>query len=210
MKPDMQILHGASLQQIQVGAGAFEVRRPLCQRLRAWVRALLLLGAPGSSGFTPGIGLNKPRKLLRDGRPSSNFVAMPGLDGQPCNKSNFFSRDFTTHIKAGTNFALKLVAAKFWQASYCPLMVGTSDFADGQKGKFPFELVLRSKATVECPCMDYDQCLKNLATDLKPGQVFFEVYANEKPGAAEEFDREASDRRAWPDDHDLRGRTALL
>lgn len=138
---------------------------------------------PGSSGFTPGIGL----KLLRDGRTSSNFVAMPGLDGQPCEESNFFSRDFTTHIKASTSFALKLVAAKFWQASYCPLMVGTSDFADGQKGKFPFELVLRPAVKVECPCQDYAQCLKNLESDLKPGQVVFEVYALEKPGATEEL-----------------------
>ncbi|CAE7707187.1 unnamed protein product [Symbiodinium pilosum] len=138
---------------------------------------------PGKSGFTPGIGL----KLLRDGRTSSNFVAMPSLDGQPCEESNFFSRDFTTHIKPPSNFGLKLIAQKFWQASYCPLMVGTSDFADGQKGKFPFELVLRPVVKVECPCEDYAQCLKNLESDLMPGQAVFDVYAIEKPGAAEEL-----------------------
>jgi len=55
-------------------------------------------------------------------------------------------------IKASSNFGLKLIQAKFSQASYSPLMVGTSDFADGQKGKFPFELVLRPVAKVERLC----------------------------------------------------------
>merc|ERR1712066_707933 len=81
--------------------------------------------APDSSGVTPGMGV----KLFRDGRPSANFVAMYSLDGQPCSDSNFFAHDWHNHIGTTNNFGLKLIADKFWQASYCPLKVGISDLA---------------------------------------------------------------------------------
>lgn len=133
--------------------------------------------APGTD-FTPGAGI----KLFRDGRPSANFVAMPSLDGQSCSESNFFAKPFTNHIPNTGDFALKLVAAKFWQASYCPLMVGLSDLADG--GDFPFtvSLVAPEELNVGGFCGNYSQGLANLE-QLPVGTTLFRVYAAESPDA---------------------------
>jgi hypothetical protein len=131
--------------------------------------------------FTPGVGI----KFLRDGRPSSNFVAMPSLDGQWCTDSNFFSKDFSNHVAATGDFALKLIAAKFWQASYCPLMVGLSDLAsetEGQIGVFPYQLILHPLVDVQCSCLSYSTCLKNFG-EIKVGTQLFEVRAVSEPAA---------------------------
>jgi hypothetical protein len=132
---------------------------------------------PDSSGFTPGAGV----KFFRDGKESANFVAMPSLDGQACSMSNFFAKDFKNHISATSAFALKLVAAKFWQASYCPLMVGVSDLA-GEGGKFPYMLTLRPAkgVDVEIPCGNYSQGLANFAK-LAVGTALFDVLATPAP-----------------------------
>lgn len=133
---------------------------------------------PGSSGFAPGAAV----KLFRDGRPSSNFQAMPGLNRQPCEDTNFFKNDFTTHIAGADDIVTKIGTKKFWQASYCQLMVGVSDFADG-KPDFPFMLTLRpaSGLNVDCPCMDYAQCLRNIG-GLASGSALFDVLATAAPG----------------------------
>lgn len=132
---------------------------------------------PGKSGFVPGVGI----KLLRDGRPSANFVAMPSLDPQQCAEENFFARNFGNHVPLPKGFAQRLLARKFWQASNCPLMVGLSDLADGGPD-FPFELSLRAVpgVSVDCPCTDYAQCVRNLA-DLPAGPLF-DVFAAAAPG----------------------------
>jgi len=138
---------------------------------------------PGKGGFTPGMGI----KFFRDGRPSANFVAMYSLDGQTCEDADFFKHDWSNHISATSNFALKLLAAKFWQASYCPLMVGLSDIsspAEGQVGVFPFRLRFHALLSRSCNCTDYEGCMKNLES-LAAGQKLFEVYAEADPGAAE-------------------------
>eukprot|EP00929_Paragymnodinium_shiwhaense_P060381 TRINITY_DN3015_c0_g1_i1.p1 TRINITY_DN3015_c0_g1~~TRINITY_DN3015_c0_g1_i1.p1 ORF type:complete len:403 (+),score=93.34 TRINITY_DN3015_c0_g1_i1:112-1320(+) len=127
------------------------------------------------SAYTPGAAF----KFLRDGKESANFVAMPSLDGQACTESNFFSKTFSNHISATDNFGLKLIAAKFWQASYCPLMVGLSDLADD--GVFPFQLVLHPLVEVDCPCSDYRKCLENMG-DISVGTKLFEVFATSAPG----------------------------
>mmetsp|Transcript_9941 Transcript_9941/g.31559 ORF Transcript_9941/g.31559 Transcript_9941/m.31559 type:complete len:296 (-) Transcript_9941:24-911(-) len=141
-----------------------------------------------ATGFTPGFGL----KLFRDGRQSANLFAMPSLDSQSCfSSNNFFDRDFTTHVPTIGNFVahpqnmgLALIARKFWQASYCPLMVGLSDFADGSKNT-PYMLKMKPAAglKVDCPCLDYAKCLKDLGAALKPGDVIFEVHAQAAPKA---------------------------
>lgn len=140
--------------------------------------------APDSSGITPGMGV----KLFRDGRPSANFVAMYSLDGQPCADKDFFAHDWHNHIALTDNFGLKLIAKKFWQASYCPLQVGLSDMAsdaDGAAvavGSFPFELSFHALVTVDCDCTDYSSCMTNLEK-LPAGTKLFEVSAIAKPGA---------------------------
>jgi len=137
-------------------------------------------------GFPPGLGM----KLFRDGLPSANFMAMPGLDNQACSVGNFFAQNFTNHLHGGDGFAKKLLAAKFWQASYCPKVVGLSDLAaytqDGkrvEKPEFPFHLnLVPSKGVdVQVPCDDYQQGLRNFASNLKPGTRLFDAYTQATP-----------------------------
>jgi len=134
----------------------------------------------------PGAGL----KFFRKGRPSANFVAMPSLAGQSCagKNGNFFNLPFTNHIPyPADNFGLETIARKFWQASFCPLMIGLSDLAspeEGEHGTFPFELSLeRSESApgVEVDCEDYTNKLTRFA-DLELDQVLFDVYATSGPG----------------------------
>jgi len=140
---------------------------------------------PDSSGVTPGMGL----KFFRDGRRSANFVSMYSLDGQPCTDGDFFQHEWSNHIPMTDNFGLKIIAAKFWQASYCPLMVGLSDMAseaDGvapAPGTFPFQLVFKPVVSSPCSCNDYSACLSNLAS-ISPGTKLFDVEARGSPGAS--------------------------
>jgi len=132
-------------------------------------------------GVAPGMGI----KFFRDGRPSANFVAMYGLDGQPSEDTDFFQHDWSNHVPTSNNFGLKIVAAKFWQASYCPLMVGLSDLstdADGKPGVFPFKLNFRSLISSQCLDNDYAGCLKNLE-NIPVGTKLFEVRAQRDPNA---------------------------
>jgi hypothetical protein len=141
--------------------------------------------APDSDGVTPGMGL----KFFRDGRRSANFVSMYSLDGQPCSDGDFFQHDWSNHIPMTDNFGLKIIAAKFWQASYCPLMVGLSDVAseaDGvapAPGTFPFQLIFKAAVSSQCDCHDYDGCLSNLVS-LGSGTKLFDVEARASPGAS--------------------------
>lgn len=137
---------------------------------------------PDSSGTAPGMGV----KFFRDGRPSANFVAMYSLDGQPCSTTDFFANDWSNHINLTDNFGLKIIAAKFWQASYCPLQVGLSDLAsdeNGNIGTFPFKLNFHALLASECSCEAYDECLENLVAKLQPGTKLFDVQAVAEPGA---------------------------
>lgn len=141
---------------------------------------------PTGAGAAPGMGI----KFFRDGRTSANFVAMYSLDGQPCSDKDFFQHDWNNHIALTDNFGLKIIAAKFWQASYCPLMVGLSDLAtgaDGAQGEFPFKLNFHSLVKSDCDCNDYAQCLQNLITNLPVGTKIFEVRAQAAPNAPEEL-----------------------
>jgi len=141
---------------------------------------------PKGVGAAPGMGI----KFFRDGRPSANFVAMYSLDGQPCADRDFFQHDWSNHIALTDNFGLKIIAAKFWQASYCPLMVGLSDLvtsANGTQGEFPFKLSFSSLVKSDCDCNDYAECLQKLITHLPVGTKLFEVRAQEAPNAPEEI-----------------------
>jgi len=140
--------------------------------------------SPSSAGVTPGMGL----KFFRDGRKSANFVSMYSLDGQPCSDTDFFQHDWSNHIPLTDNFGLEIIAAKFWQASNCPLMVGLSDMASDAddvapaRGSFPFQLNFKAAVSSECNCKDYDTCLANLAT-ISAGTKLFDVEALASPHA---------------------------
>jgi len=140
---------------------------------------------PGSGGVAPGMGI----KFLRDGRRSANFVAMFSLDGQPCSDTDFFQHEWSNHIPMTDDFGLKIIAAKFWQVSNCPIQIGLSDMAsdaDGvapARGSFPFQLNFKPAVSSECDCQDYDQCLSNLAS-MSAGTKLFDVEALASPHAA--------------------------
>jgi len=138
---------------------------------------------PGSGGIAPGMGV----KFLRDGRPSANFVSMYSLDGQPCSDKGFFEHEWSNHIPTTDNFGLKLIAKKFWQASYCPLMVGLSDLASGSDasaGTFPFRLHFKPLHNVDCDCNDYASCLANLES-IPVGTEIFSVSAEANAPSSE-------------------------
>lgn len=87
------------------------------------------------------------------------------------------------------NFGLKIIAAKFWQASYCPLKVGLSDLSSDSKGNpgtFPFRLEFHALVKSDCPCDDYVKCLSNLA-HIAVGTKIFEVRAVSEPKAKAEL-----------------------
>lgn len=135
------------------------------------------------SGVAPGMGV----KFFRDGRPSANFVAMYSLDGQPTGETNFFQHAWNNHIGLSDNAGLQFLAKKFWQASYCPLMVGLSDLSadeHGKPGKFPFKLNFQSSINSPCYDKDYAGCLNNLEK-LPVGTKLFDVRAQADPDAKE-------------------------
>eukprot|EP00933_Yihiella_yeosuensis_P064832 TRINITY_DN6836_c2_g2_i2.p1 TRINITY_DN6836_c2_g2~~TRINITY_DN6836_c2_g2_i2.p1 ORF type:complete len:403 (+),score=80.58 TRINITY_DN6836_c2_g2_i2:60-1268(+) len=136
-------------------------------------------------GVAPGMGI----KFFRDGRPSANFVAMYSLDGQASEDTDFFQHDWNNHVPLTDNFGLKIIAAKFWQASYCPLMVGLSDLstdANGKPGVFPFKLNFHSLVSRQCRDDDYAGCLENLE-NIPVGTKLFEVRAQADPNADEKL-----------------------
>ena len=117
---------------------------------------------------------------------------MPGLDSQACSVPNFFAKNFSNHLPNPTqvDFAKSLLKRKFWQASYCPLMVGISDFASPLAGQnasappispFRIDLVPAAGLSVDIPCDDYAAGLKNFAA-LKAGTALFDVHATAAPG----------------------------
>jgi hypothetical protein len=123
-------------------------------------------------------------KFFRDGRPSANFMSMFSLDGQPCTDTDFFAHDWSNHVDPTEDKGLRILAAKFSQASYCPQMIGISDLAsaeDGSVAEFPFRLNFHALVDVECPCtVTYEQCLANLG-ELEVGTKIFEVRAQAAP-----------------------------
>ena len=140
---------------------------------------------PDTPNITPGIGL----KLLRDGVPSANVVAMPGLDGQA--DFNILTRNYSNHLEMPVSWATQIVAAKFVQASYCPLMVGLADMAafeeDGTEIKdwsAPFELIFVPNPEISAfPKQPYsgDDFLAYAELGIDEGSVLFEVYARASP-----------------------------
>jgi hypothetical protein len=64
---------------------------------------------PSSNVITPGFGL----KLFRDGVPSGNLLAMPGLDGQ--GDFNVLSLNYSSHVAYPTSWAVAMIASKFVQ-----------------------------------------------------------------------------------------------
>lgn len=133
--------------------------------------------------ITPGFGL----KLLRDGQPSGNLVAMPSLDGQPCSEENLFSRNYTTKIPFPSGLAV-LIGRKFMQVSHCPLTVGLSNMAEeqGVSPIFPHYLIFRPpvglNVSIACDMNILGQTEFGPMASLTPGTVLFEVLAAPFPG----------------------------
>jgi len=146
-------------------------------------------GQATTDGITPGMGF----KFFRDGKPSVNAFAMFKLDGQQCSLNNFFANIWSNHVQPEKSFGLTVVARKFFQASFCPQMVGLRDLAtyDDQgrpagAPKFPFRLEFQPLVKAECPCEDYAQCMSNIAK-FPVGTALFNVFAESAPGMPAEL-----------------------
>jgi len=152
--------------------------------------------------FVPGIGV----KLLRDGMPSANFVAMDSVDGQE--SGNFFEADFSNHIAKPQSVPQKLLGRKFAQTSSPPELVGLSDIAtyrrngekvdsDSSRGKedgeveekeskvvFPFELIvkpneqLRKQYAKSAPT---EEALEEALTSIPEGTIIYTLYGRAEP-----------------------------
>lgn len=68
--------------------------------------------------YSPAVAL----KFLRNSVTSCNILAMPSMDGQT--STNFFEKEFKTHIKKPRDFINKVLLNKFEQASKCVLCTG--------------------------------------------------------------------------------------
>jgi hypothetical protein len=135
--------------------------------------------------YIPGMGI----KLLRDGVPSANLVAMDSVDGQ--DSFNIFKYDWTNHIPNPKATALKLLEKKFSEATPYTGRIGLKTWGQyDQKGqkvedskiKFPFKLIFRPTADIHTRFPDtwQDEMPKQLKT-ITAGTVLFDVLAIEEP-----------------------------
>eukprot|EP01062_Namystynia_karyoxenos_P002259 TRINITY_DN1080_c0_g1_i2.p1 TRINITY_DN1080_c0_g1~~TRINITY_DN1080_c0_g1_i2.p1 ORF type:complete len:431 (+),score=171.41 TRINITY_DN1080_c0_g1_i2:81-1295(+) len=135
--------------------------------------------------MTPGFGI----KFLIDGRQSSNFVAMPSLDGQA--DFNFFALNFTNHPAFPNDPSLKIVAKKFSQASDCPLQVGlwrcatwTQDGKQVDTPVFPYIIQFKPTGKVTFPSAPYNRAkISELFRQIVAGTHLFQVYGLPSPTA---------------------------
>jgi hypothetical protein len=134
-------------------------------------------------GITPGFGL----KFLRQGKESVNLVAMPSLTGQSDFNIGVFN--YSNHVQSpGSNIALKLVQAKFTQASNCPLMVGLKDFTaytqDGKAVSSPkdaYMLTFKPLFNTKSTAFDFEAFVTQMAK-IREGPLF-DVFAYASPEA---------------------------
>jgi hypothetical protein len=88
------------------------------------VARLSLARDPGNNAFTPGIAI----KLLADGQPSGNILAMLSIDGQGTN-FDFFANTFSNVIPDAQGIGGKLVASIFSKVSSTPGHLDVGNFA---------------------------------------------------------------------------------
>lgn len=144
----------------------------------------LSLAIDGGS-FTPGIGL----KLLVDGEPSVNLVAMNSLDGQGENL-NFFEKPLRTKIGPPQSGVLRLLVGPFTKAiefinpDTSPFKLPVDHFArlypDGKKVelvKAPDILVFTALQGIQQDPTDLRDHRDKLKA-LGPGQVLYQVFTN--------------------------------
>jgi len=138
-----------------------------------------------TGNFTPGLGL----KLLRDGVPSANIVAMLGVDGQ--DSWNPFKYDWSNHIASPKATALKLLAKKFSEATPYVGRLGLKSWAsidqtgkktDDSNLKIPFKLIFSPNAESKNLFPDtYSDLLTNQLKTIKAGTILFDILAVAEP-----------------------------
>jgi hypothetical protein len=135
--------------------------------------------------FLPGMGI----KLLRDGVPSANLVAMLSVEGQ--DSWNIFQYDWSHHVANPCSFALKIASKKFEQATPYVGRIGIKTWAqydekgrevEASKMKVPFKLYFRPGKAIKSkfPETYQDEFTKQLST-IPVGTIIYDVYAVPKP-----------------------------
>lgn len=143
---------------------------------------LSLAKKPGDDGCVPGMAV----KLMVDGQPSVNFVAMYSLDGQPSN--DFFANDFSNTVPKPEGAVLKLLERLFTVATRDATKVSVAHLAGvdarGQavaQPNAPERLVLRPGR--ELP--QFSSQLHDVRDDfakIEPGSTLYEVFAVRSDG----------------------------
>jgi hypothetical protein len=141
-----------------------------------------------SQPLAPGISL----KFLRNGKSSSDVVALYSVNGTP-GDWNFFSKDLSNHIGAAEGTALHALAYKFSSITNHIQEVGLSNYSnynqDGQEtaNVFPFKLRFHPHASVqnliptELQGEDYMAYTTQLETLIPANSTIYDVYALDKP-----------------------------
>eukprot|EP00347_Sterkiella_histriomuscorum_P022948 403336536 len=133
--------------------------------------------------FIPGFGL----KLLRNGVPSGNLVAMFSVDGTQ--SWNFFKKEFSNHIPEPISTAQKILARKFATATPFIQYVGLSDIATydqlGTKTtspKFPFQLFFVPELRNNYPD-DFIEGYQEQLEKIPANTLLYKVYALQNPNS---------------------------
>ena len=102
-----------------------------------------------SSTFLPGMGI----KWYRDGVHSANLQAMPGFS--PTQNPNFFTNDFSNHVKPIDDLAIKVLAHLFAKATPYATSMGLRDWAEYTKSgnavaspNMPFQLIYEPQVSI--------------------------------------------------------------
>lgn len=142
-----------------------------------------LAGNPDIIGYTPGFSM----KLLRDGMPSVNSMAMERLNGQGKNR-NWFAKDFSTIIPDPDNFILEQ-AAKIFELVHKPAtQLPVDHFArHSRDGRFetdmrsPHQLFFRpAEGTKNLILEDTKNDFRKELGKLQENATVYEVWARDK------------------------------
>jgi len=138
----------------------------------------------GVDNFVPGFSI----KMLRNGLPSTNLVAMYGVNGTP--SWNLFKFPFSNHIGVPKGIAFKALGLKFSTATDFIQTVGLFDFAlhtqDGSvrtKPRYPFKLRFQPTPQVanlfpeDSNGEEYQDQWKRIPVNVP----IYDVYAQDQP-----------------------------
>jgi len=165
------------------------VDNPYTGMFKSAKNALVRLSAasqPDATNLTPALSI----KVLRDGIPSANTIAMYELSGW--SQLNWFQDLLCTHVAENPDFPLKLklLGTKFKLQSTYPGALGLSEFASATESgatvtspKFPWVLLFQSNPALKAKMdgnknLDVGHVLSQITTG---NEVLYKIFAIDNP-----------------------------